>query len=61
MSMIISFGIAVYATNLSTVDGENSDHLSDLKHGTIGLVIILLYASSDWNEIQQTQEAGRRR
>jgi hypothetical protein len=32
----------VYATNLSTVDGENSNHFSDLKHGTLGLVIMLL-------------------
>jgi hypothetical protein len=42
LCMIVSLGIAVYATNLSTVDGENSNHFSDLKHGKLGLVIILL-------------------
>jgi hypothetical protein len=42
LCMVVSFGIAVYATNLSTVDGENSNHFSDLKHGTLGLVIIIL-------------------
>jgi hypothetical protein len=42
MCMIVSFGIAVYATNANTVDGEDPNHFSDLKHRTIGLVIFLL-------------------
>ena len=42
LCMVVSFGIAVYATNLSTAGGENSNHISDLKHGKVGLVIMLL-------------------
>jgi hypothetical protein len=42
LCMIVSFGIAVYATNANTADGEDPNHFSDLKHRTIGLVIFLL-------------------
>jgi hypothetical protein len=42
MCMIVSFGIAVYATNANTMGGEDPNPFSDLKHRTIGLVIFLL-------------------
>jgi hypothetical protein len=42
LCMVVSFGIAVYATNENTATGEDPKHFSDLKHGTIGLVIFLL-------------------
>jgi hypothetical protein len=42
LCMVVSFGIAVYATNKKTAAGEDPKHFTDLKHGTIGLVIFLL-------------------
>jgi hypothetical protein len=42
LCMVVSFGIAVYATNVNSVDGEDPNHFSDLKHRTIELVIFLL-------------------
>jgi hypothetical protein len=42
LCMVVSFGIAVYATNANTVDGEDPNHFSDLRHRTIGLVLFLL-------------------
>jgi hypothetical protein len=42
MCMVVSFGIAVYATNVNSVDGEDPKHFVDTKHKTIGLVIFLL-------------------
>jgi hypothetical protein len=42
LCMVVSFGIAVYATNEKTAAGEDPKHFRDLKHGTIGLVIFLL-------------------
>jgi hypothetical protein len=42
LCMAVSFGIAVYATNTNSVEGEDPNHFSDLKHRTIGLVIFLL-------------------
>ncbi len=42
LCMVVSFGIAVYATNEKTAAGEDPKHFCDLKHGTIGLVIFLL-------------------
>jgi hypothetical protein len=42
LCMVVSFSIAVYATNEKTADGEDPKHFTDLKHGTIGLVIFLL-------------------
>jgi hypothetical protein len=42
LCMVVSFGIAVYATNEKTADGEDPKHFVDLNHRTIGLVIFLL-------------------
>jgi hypothetical protein len=42
LCMAVSLGIAVYATNANSVEGEDPNHFSDLKHRTIGLVIFLL-------------------
>jgi hypothetical protein len=42
LCMVVSFGIAVYATNEKTADGEDPKHFVDTKHKTIGLVIFLL-------------------
>jgi hypothetical protein len=42
LCMVISFGIAVYATNEKAAAGEDPKHFTDLKHGTVGLVIFLL-------------------
>jgi hypothetical protein len=42
LCMVVSFSIAVYATNANIVEGEDPNHFSDLKHKTIGLVIFLL-------------------
>jgi hypothetical protein len=40
--MIVSFAIAVHATNTNTFAGEDPKHFDDLKHRTIGLVIFLI-------------------
>jgi hypothetical protein len=42
LCMVVSFSIAVYATNASIVEGEDPNHFSDSNHKTIGLVIFLL-------------------
>jgi hypothetical protein len=42
LCMVVSFGIAVYATNANSGNGEDPNHFRDLKHRTIGLVIFLL-------------------
>jgi hypothetical protein len=40
--MIVSFAIAVHATNANTVAGEDPHHFDDPKHRTIGLMIFLI-------------------
>jgi hypothetical protein len=39
LCMVVSFGIAVYATSENTAAGEDPKHFRDLNHGTMGMVI----------------------